>query len=307
MWAGLTVGAPVKTKSCWDYVRDLCRPGRFLHTDLGRTRVLWNWLCAQGQRWKKRGSSSTRKNRQRPKAQKRVQTGVMMFVSITLQWILTDWMITIVMLGDRCTHYTISLSWKAFRRSSFWSYSKLCPPTRQLVPNWPLAHPSETPVFLHCLIHVPVLHSSDLLWCLIPSWLCPPSVRGAARPVMNIQRSAYLTGLSLLSKPLGTILQPQKNTLNGSSSLSLCFSHFPLLSPSLLSLSLWAFTKHIDPPDRGVHLLLFIDYWTETQRHASIVNRSILMNFWILQTTCPLRLFPTRDIRMKKWVKQHLL
>lgn len=33
-----------------------------------------------------------------------------------------------------------------------------------------------------------------------------------------------------------------------------------LYSHSLLSLSPWAFTKHIDPPDRGVHLLRFIEY-----------------------------------------------
>lgn len=159
------------------------------------------------------------------------------------------------------------IRWQVYTNSPYRSpewpsggpHSKHCPPTRQLVPTGPPAHPSETSVFLHWLIHVLVLLSSDSLWCLIPSWLCPPSVRRAARPVMNIQRSAYLTGLSLFSKPLGTIIQPQKNTLNGSSSLSLCFSHFPLLSHSLLSLSPWAFAKHIDPPDRGVHLLLFID------------------------------------------------
>lgn len=157
------------------------------------------------------------------------------------------------------------IRWQVYTNSPYHSpewpsggpHLKHCPPTR------PPAHPCETSVFLHWLIHVLVLHSSDSLWCLIPSWLCPPSVRGAARPVMNIQRSAYLTGLSLFSKPLGTIIQPQKNTLNGSSSLWLCFSHFPLLSHSLLSLSPWAFTKHIDPPDRGVHLLLFIDYRTD--------------------------------------------
>lgn len=174
-------------------------------------------------------------------------------------------------LGGRCTHHTISLSWMAFRRPSFKALST----HHTTGPHWPPAHPSETSVFLHWLIHVPVLHSSDSLWCLIPSWLCPPSVHGAARPVMNIQRSAYLTGLSLFSKPLGTILQPQKNTLNGSSSLSLCFSRFPLLSNSLLSLSPWAFTKHIDPPDRGVHLLLFIDYWTGTQTHTRVLLLSI--------------------------------
>lgn len=136
---------------------------------------------------------------------------------------------------------------------------------RTTSPHWPSVHPSATSVFLHWWIHVPVLHSSEPLWCLIPSWLCPPSVHGAALPVMNIQRSAYLTGLSPLSKPLGTILQPQKNTLNGSSPLPLCFFGFPLLPRSLLSLSIYAFTKHIDPPDPGVHLPLFIDYWAHRQ------------------------------------------
>lgn len=163
-------------------------------------------------------------------------------------------------LGGRCAHHTISLPSMAIRRPSFKALS-----TQQTTsPRWPFVHPSETSVFLRWLIHVPVLLSSDPLWCLIPSWLCPPSVHGAARPVMNIQRSAYLTGLSLLSKPLGTILQPQKNTLNGSSSLPLCFSRFALLPRSLLPLSVWAFTKHIDPPDRGVHLPLItivVEHW----------------------------------------------
>ncbi len=189
-------------------------------------------------------------------------------------------------LGGRCTHHAISHSWMAFRRSSSWSHSKCCPPTRQLVPTAPPhAHPSETPVFLHWLIRVPVLHSSDSLWCLIPSWLCPPSVRRAARPVMNIQRSAYLTGLSPLSKPLGTILQPQKThsmDLLLSRFVSLTFLHF--LPHSLLSLSLRAFTKHIDPPDRGVHLLLFIDYMTDTQTHTIVkfISMSIAeISWWI--------------------------
>lgn len=163
-------------------------------------------------------------------------------------------------------HTTPHHYWKAFRRPSSWSHSKCCPPIRQPVPTGPPAHPSETSVFLHWSIHVPVLLSSDPLWCLIPSWLCPPSVRRAARPVMNIQRSAYLTGLSLFSKPLGTILQPQKTH-----SMDLLLTRFVslafLCSQSLLSLSLWAFTKHIDPPDRGVHLLLFIDYPTDTRTH----------------------------------------
>lgn len=78
-----------------------------------------------------------------------------------------------------------------------------------------------------------------------------------------------------LFKATGDNSSATKNTLNGSSSLSLCFSRFPLLSNSLLSLSPWAFTKHIDPPDRGVHLLLFIDYWTDTQTHTQVLLLSI--------------------------------
>lgn len=143
-------------------------------------------------------------------------------------------------LGGRCTHHTISLSWMAFRRPSFKALS-----THQTTgPHWPPAHPSETSVFLHWLIHVPVLHSSDSLWCLIPSWLCPPSVHGAARPVMNIQRSAYLTGLSLFSKPLGTILQPQKThsmdlLLSRFVSLAFLYSLTPFcLCPHGLSLNI---------------------------------------------------------------------
>ena len=140
-------------------------------------------------------------------------------------------------------------------------------------PRWPPAHPSETSVALPWWIHVPVLLSSDSLWCLIPSWLCPPSVRRAARPVMNIQRSAYLTGLSLLSKPLAMILQPQKTH-----SMNLLLSRFVFLSflySLSLSLSLspslpsvfgpMGFTKHIDRPDHWVPLLLLIHYWTGTQ------------------------------------------
>lgn len=108
--------------------------------------------------------------------------------------------------------------------------------------NW--SHPSEASVLLHWLIRL--LHS---LWCLIPSWLCPSSGRRIARPVMNIQRSAYLTGLSLLSKPLGTILQPQKpHSMDLLLSFFVSFTFLYSLSLSLLSLSLWAFAKHIDPP-----------------------------------------------------------
>lgn len=40
-------------------------------------------------------------------------------------------------LGGRCTHHSISLSWKAFRRPSSGSHSKCCPPIRQLVPTGP--------------------------------------------------------------------------------------------------------------------------------------------------------------------------
>lgn len=98
--------------------------------------------------------------------------------------------------------------------------------------NRPPAHPSKTSVALPWWIHAPVLLSSDSLWCLIPSWLCPPSVHRAARPVMNIQRSAYLTGLSLFSKPLGMILQLQKTH-----SMNLLLSCFVSLS-FLYSLSL---------------------------------------------------------------------
>lgn len=85
------------------------------------------------------------------------------------------------------------------RRPSFKAQST----QRTTSPHWPSVHPSATSVFLHWSIHVLVLHSSDPLWCLIPSWLCPPSVHGAALPVMNIQRSAYLTGLSPPFKAAG--------------------------------------------------------------------------------------------------------
>lgn len=75
-----------------------------------------------------------------------------------------------------------------------------------------------------------------------------------------------------LSKPLGTILQPQKNTLNGSSSLPLCFSASPLLPHSRLSLSIEAFTKHIDPPDPAVHLPLFIGYWAHRETQLLLLS-----------------------------------
>lgn len=156
-------------------------------------------------------------------------------------------------------------------------------------PHRPSVHPSATSVCLHWSIHVPVLHPSDPLWCLIPSWLCPPSVRGAALPVMNIQRSAYLTGLSPtpLSKPLGTILQPQKNTLNGSSSLPLCFSASPLLPHSRLSLSIEAFTKHIDPPDPAVHLPLFIAYWAHRETQLLLLSTEMHPGQWLNGTNHP--------------------
>lgn len=135
-------------------------------------------------------------------------------------------------LGGRCTHTTPYHSpEKAFRRPSFWSHSKCCPPIRQLVPVAPQHTPLRPLCFCIGWFMFPVLHSSDSLWCLIPSWLCPPSVRRAARPVMNIQRSAYLTGLSFFSKPLGTILQPQETH-----SMDLLLSRFVSLAFPLLSL-----------------------------------------------------------------------
>lgn len=137
------------------------------------------------------------------------------------------------MLGGRCTHYTISLPSMDTSGPSF----KVCvhPADHQspLALSAPLCDLCVSALVNSC--PGPALLRSTLMSNPI---LCPPSVHGAALPVMNIQRSAYLTGLSPLSKPLGTILQPQKNTLNRSSSLPLCFFGFPLLPHSLLSLSI---------------------------------------------------------------------
>lgn len=58
-------------------------------------------------------------------------------------------------------------------RSPQWTpvglHSKSASTQRTTSPHWPSVHPSATSVFLHWSIHVLVLHSSDPLWCLIPS------------------------------------------------------------------------------------------------------------------------------------------
>lgn len=112
----------------------------------------------------------------------------------------------------------ITPSWTAFSRPFFWSHSKHSQTHQTSGPQWSSAACCDW------LIHVPVLQSSQSLWSLISSWLCPPSVDRSAGPVMNIQRSSCLTGLSLFPNPLGTIIQSQKNKHNGSSSPTQGFS-----------------------------------------------------------------------------------
>lgn len=111
------------------------------------------------------------------------------------------------------------------------------------------------------LIHVPALCSSD------SPLMFNPILTVSSFTLQSCLASHEYPKVRLLDRIIPPFKANEgdssatKNALNGSFALLLCFSHFPLLSlSSLLSLSLWAFTKHIDLPSRGVLLLLFIDF-----------------------------------------------
>lgn len=140
------------------------------------------------------------------------------------------------MLGGRCTHYTISLPSMDISRPSF----KVC------------VHPEDhqSPLALGaplCDLCVSALVNSCPGPALLRSTLMSnPILTVSSFSPRSRSASHEYPKVCLLDRIIpspfqshwGTILQPQKNTLNGSSSLSLCFFGFPLLPHSLLSLSI---------------------------------------------------------------------
>lgn len=181
-------------------------------------------------------------------------------------------------MRSRCAHCTMWLPERPLISKSF-NVLSTQPTTVPLAPS----RPSETSVLLLRLIP----RSSESLWCLIPPWLCPPSVRCSLH-------HEYPKGLfpsqdyPVFQTHWGQFFSHKTCSLD---LLLSCFISFIFLyscvSLSLLSLSLWVFTKHTDPPSWTVHLLLFKhahqdEHTTSTQAHLQLRAASIpeFQYFW---------------------------